>query len=688
MATINFPTSPALNEEYTLGTRTWIWNGYAWDVKQTFLVANVSLVGDVLGTSNVILTPGTTNIAINTSIQPNSVGLGTDTTGNYTDRVIAGTGISTTGTGDEGNVITVGLTTTGVSATTYGNATIVPVITVDAQGRITNASNVTISFPASSGGGSNVFTYAGGANGNTITQTNSVPASINTTAFNFFAGQCAGSSITTGTDNIFLGERAGFCNTTGSYNFFAGKCAGGCNTTGDRNIFIGNTAGFCNTTGNNNTFIGAAVGYCNTTGVRNTAVGGAAGQYNTTGNDNTSLGYFAGCCNRSGSRNIFLGSSSGANVTTGNDNIIFGCLTSCAGFTQATSNVIAFATGGVPRFEIDSSLRNILIGTCAGNAITSGADNIFAGQCAGLSNTTGNHNNFFGLCAGLCNTTGNHNNFFGQCAGACNTSGGYNNFFGFRSGLSNTSGCYNNFFGRYAGTCNTTGCNNNFAGRCAGICNTSGGNNTFFGFRSGFRNTTGNNNNFFGQCAGLCNTSGTNNTYLGFNSGANITTGNDNIIFGCLTSCVGITEATSNVIILATSGTKRVELTPTLTVIGTSAVTSANIFGDLKFTNSFTEKIFTITDGAAVDLNPSNGTLQLWTLGASRTPTASSFGAGQSMTLMINDSASAFTVTWTTIGVVWVGGSAPSLLPASGNTVIELWKVGNTVYGALVGSLT
>ena len=41
------------------------------------------------------------------------------------------------------------LTTTGVSATNYGGTTSIPVITVDAQGRLTYAANVAISIPAS-----------------------------------------------------------------------------------------------------------------------------------------------------------------------------------------------------------------------------------------------------------------------------------------------------------------------------------------------------------------------------------------------------------------------------------------------------------------------------------------------------------------------------------------------------------
>lgn len=104
---------------------------------------------------------------------------------------------------------------------------------------------------------------------------------------------------------------------------------------------------------------------------------------------------------------------------------------------------------------------------------------------------------------------------------------------------------------------------------------------------------------------------------------------------------------------------------------------------DPAIVGTITEDVYTISDGASVDINPSNGSIQLWTLGASRTPTATSFGAGESVTLMILDG-TAYTVTWTTIAVTWVGGTAPTL-DTTKYTVIELWKVGSTVYGALVG---
>jgi len=93
----------------------------------------------------------------------------------------------------------------------------------------------------------------------------------------------------------------------------------------------------------------------------------------------------------------------------------------------------------------------------------------------------------------------------------------------------------------------------------------------------------------------------------------------------------------------------------------------------------FKETVFTITDGASVDIDPANGTEQFWTLGANRTPTAANLANGQSITLYIADGTS-YAVTWSSIGVVWAGGVAP-VLPANGYAVIVLSKAGGVVRG-------
>ena len=118
--------------------------------------------------------------------------------------------------------------------------------------------------------------------------------------------------------------------------------------------------------------------------------------------------------------------------------------------------------------------------------------------------------------------------------------------------------------------------------------------------------------------------------------------------------------------------------TPTIT---TPTITGAPI-----------ETVYTITDGAAFEINPSNGSIQIVVLGANRTPKGTSFQNGQAMTLVVDDG-TAYTLTWTDTtfgasGVKWLGngvaGSAPTL-STTGYTWITLWKIAGQVYGNLAG---
>ena len=108
-------------------------------------------------------------------------------------------------------------------------------------------------------------------------------------------------------------------------------------------------------------------------------------------------------------------------------------------------------------------------------------------------------------------------------------------------------------------------------------------------------------------------------------------------------------------------------------------------------TGTTIEDIYTIVDGAAFEIDPANGSIQLITLGASRTPKGTNFQNGQSVTLAVDDG-TAYTITWTDTtfgasGVKWLGGSAPTL-PTSGLGWITLWKVAGQVYGAYQGAST
>lgn len=104
---------------------------------------------------------------------------------------------------------------------------------------------------------------------------------------------------------------------------------------------------------------------------------------------------------------------------------------------------------------------------------------------------------------------------------------------------------------------------------------------------------------------------------------------------------------------------------------------------DPVITGCILEDVFTITDGAGFEIDPGNGSIQFVTLGASRTPQATNFQNGESVTLRIADG-SAFTITWSTVGVVWKDAAAPTLA-TSGYTEVHLEKADNVIRGVHVG---
>ena len=174
------------------------------------------------------------------------------------------------------------------------------------------------------------------------------------------------------------------------------------------------------------------------------------------------------------------------------------------------------------------------------------------------------------------------------------------------------------------------------------------------------------------------------NVFIGYEAGYKDSASNDNTS-GVDSVCVGYRAypsgtSDSNSIVI---GYNAVGAGSNTAVIGNSSVVFCQLSGYTK-TKSVQETVFAITDGGSVDINPANGGIQTWTLGANRTPTASSFAEGQSVTLMIDDG-TAYAITWSSVSPTWIGGSAPTLA-TSGFTVIELWKRSTVIYGALVGT--
>ena len=185
-------------------------------------------------------------------------------------------------------------------------------------------------------------------------------------------------------------------------------------------------------------------------------------------------------------------------------------------------------------------------------------------------------------------------------------------------------------------------------------------------------------------------------------TGTTVTGTTANFVSGVFTTRISGATVTGNTgqFTTLTGGTAGFTTVTGTTVTGTTAsFTTGNFINigsnatltDPIIVGTITEDVYTITDGAAFEVNPANGSVQLITLGASRTPKATSFAAGEAVTMMVDDG-TAYTLTWTDAtwggtGVVWKtdSGLAP-MLNTSGYTAITLWKVSTQVYGARVGN--
>jgi co-chaperonin GroES (HSP10) len=325
--------------------------------------------------------------------------------------------------------------------------------------------------------------------------------------------------------NTYLGQDAGFTNTSGESNTGVGRGALYFNTTGEQNSALGRFALNSNTTGNNNTAGGAYALHLNTTGARNTALGRAAMDANTTGSSNTATGNEALRYNETGSFNTAHGRGALYANTTGTSSVAIGY----DALYSNTDRSFLVAVG-------DSALYNNGLGA---SASFEAVRNTAVGSKALFSNTTGHSNTAHGFHTLEFNTTGDNNTASGRNALASNTIGTANTANGSNTLFSNTSGSSNVAIGMRALYSNTDRSNLVAVGDSALYNNgigtsfsTDATNNTAIGSKALFANTIGYFNTAVGAAALRDNTTGDENTAIGAYTLYSNTTGERNIAIG------------------------------------------------------------------------------------------------------------------------------------------------------------
>jgi cytoskeletal protein CcmA (bactofilin family) len=252
-------------------------------------------------------------------------------------------------------------------------------------------------------------------------------------------------------------------------------------------------------------------------GTGNLALGDQALDSNVSGGYNTAIGNLA-LTSCTSNYHTVVGSFAGQNLTT------------------------ALASGAIGAYALYSNTTgpyNYAFGNSALQVNTTGGYNTAIGSTALTSNTTASNNTAVGYQALYANTTGGSNVAVGRGAADSTTTGSYITAIGNNALGANTTGNRNTAVGPESLSANTTGVSNvavgsyNDSGGVATLAaNTTGNFNTALGASALGANTTADSNTAVGYQAGYSNTTGARISFLGFNSGYENTTGFENVAMG------------------------------------------------------------------------------------------------------------------------------------------------------------
>ena len=308
---------------------------------------NIALAGDVVGT---VSFDGSSNVSISTTIQPNSVALGTDTTGNYIGTgAVSGNGLSGSATG-EGSAFTVTSNATNLNTAStivfrdasgnFAAGTITGALSGNASTATTLQTARTIAL---SGDVVGSVSFNGSANAtiSTTIQPNSVALGTDTTG-NYVASLVAGTGVTlannsgeTATPTISIGQDV---SNTANVTFNDGNFTG--NLVIDGNFTV---AGTTSTISTSNLAVSDNMIYMNQgieVAVTN-AVGNGTNVVYTTGTNNYTVGMAVSVSGMNPvSFNLTNSTITAANTTS---------------FTVASTVTDTFVSGGIARAKASSN---------------------------------------------------------------------------------------------------------------------------------------------------------------------------------------------------------------------------------------------------------------------------------------------------------------------------------------------
>lgn len=518
------------------------------------------------------------------------------------------------------NTNTLDLTDTGVSAGAYGSSTQIPVVTVDAQGRVTSLTSTAVQASTlSASDGSNNIEIDLGSETFSIVGTSlevETAASGNQIQIGLPDDVTIGNDLTV-TGNLTVNGTTTTLNTTVTAttsavenNFVIESTDDGASAAPDLKLYRNSSSPSASDQVGDIIFTGknSAAEDVNYGHIYGTIIDAVDG----TEDGLVRLGAISG-----GTMDDTLSIRSGkVGIGTSNPNEKFtvsGALSASAdsyintlviGNAGNANNVIVGKCGTIGA-NITSGSSNTLLGIGASQALTTGSNNVSIGNYVNHYNTTGSDNISLGANSNYSsgsknivlgnstwqstNATGSDNIVLGYANGASATSANTNVIIGYASGKCITTGYGNTFLGKYAGYKFTTGGGNiamgiyaepggagtQYAisiGRHTGNYNYDGSRTVSIGYCAGYFNAASQGSVNIGQSAGFAS-SGTYNVHLGPNAGRR-NEGNDNIAIGHKAGCNASSCTITNSIVI---GTNQRNIGSNTAIIGNSSMTTAVI---------------------------------------------------------------------------------------------------------------